>query len=259
MPIKQIIGAKCSGLTLFSVMEKRSVMKFFTDKSVKNDYLLIKITDYIKMKDFSNWKEVFIDPCVYELTKSDKFSWENNININEFLNLLPAEHFFSFDYPCDMNLKYTNLFLRKSWLNAEKYHGHSQYITTVQSPFGDYWSFVAWFDKYNALEIKSGILGLGNMCRFRTLNDYLKHSLDYAFSHCNHPRIHIYGLCLKAIPYAYRLSKRYNIESSIDSTKWTRACNKRLKEKYEGRICCRKDNRQEFFDEYKKKIEGVIL
>ena len=95
------------------------------------------------------------------------------------------------------------------------------------------------------------------MCRFRTLNNFLKHSLDYAFSHCKHQRIHIYGLCLKAIPYAYNLAKRYYIELSVDSTKWTRACNNDLKKKY-GFFNCRKDNRQEFFDAYKKRIEEVI-
>ena len=54
-------------------------MKFFTDKSVVNDYLLVKIKDYKKMTDFSRWKEVFIDPGVYDLVKDYKFSWEGKI------------------------------------------------------------------------------------------------------------------------------------------------------------------------------------
>ena len=233
-------------------------MKFFTDKSVVNDYLLIKIKDYLKMKDFSRWREVFIDPGVYDLTKSDKFKWEGKINVRDFLNSLPDNHYFSLDYPCDMNLEYTNLFLDKSWMNALRYNTYLNYIVTVQYKFNNYYNFVEWFDKYNRLHIFSGIMGLGNMCRFRTLNDFLKHSLDYTFSHCYHPRIHIYGLCLKAIPYAYKLSKRYNIELSIDSTKWTRAFTNRLKEKYGGRIGCRKNNRQEFFDEYKKVMRKEV-
>ncbi len=233
-------------------------MKFFTDKTVVNDYLLVKIKDYLKMDDFSRWKEVFIDPGVYDLTKSDKFKWEGKINVKDFLNSLPENHYFSFDYPCDMNLKYTDLFLEKSWINALKYNAYLQYIVTVQYEFSNYWNFVEWFDRYNRLHIFSGIMGLGNLCRFRALNDYLKHALDYAFSNCRHPRIHIYGLCLKAIPYAYKLAKRYNIELSIDSTKWTRACVKELKDKYDGRVCCTTSNRQEFFDEYKKKLRKVI-
>lgn len=232
-------------------------MKFFTDKTVINDYLLIKIKDYLKLKSFDRWKEIFIDPGVYDLTKSDKYSWEGKINIKEFLDSLPDNHYFTFDYPCDMNEKYTDLFLQKSWDNALKYHKHHQYITTVQFRLNNYWSFVEWFDLYNALPIKSGILGLGNLCRFRTLNQYLKHTLDYAFSCCNHPKIHIYGLCLRAIPYTFNLAKRFNIKLSIDSTKWTRACSNELKKKY-GYISCRKHNRQEFFDDYKNKIEMRI-
>ena len=218
-------------------------MKFFTDKTVENDYLLIKIKDYMKMKDFSRWEEVFIDPGVYDLTKDSKFSWEGTINILDFLNSLPENHYFSCDYPCDMNPAYTDLFLQKTWDNALKYHSHPHYIVTVQYKFKNYWNFVEWFDKYNALDITSGILGLGNMCRFRTLNSYLKHALDYAFSHCKHRRIHIYGLCLKAIPYAYKLAKRYNIELSIDSVKWTFCY-------YETDI----KDRQYHFEKYKKKI-----
>ena len=234
-------------------------MKFFTDKTVINEYLLIKLIDYMKIKDFSRWKEVFIDPGVYDLIKSPKFGWEGSINIDELLDSLPDNHYFSWDYPCDMNINYSDLFMEKTWNNALKYNLHNQYITTAQYKFSDYNDFKKWFDLYNRLPIKSGILGLGNMCRFRGLQGYLMSALDYAFISCNHPRIHIYGLCLRAIPYVYGLSKLFNIDVSIDSTKWTRVCNKYLRNKY--KISCRKENRQEFFDEYLKEIKkrGVIL
>lgn len=196
-------------------------MKFFTDKTVINDYLLIKLKDYIKLKDFSRWKEIFIDPGVYDLTKSDKFKWEGTIDIEEFLDSLPGNHYFSWDYPSDMNEDYSLLFRTKTWNRAVKYHEHPNYIVTVQSRFQNYWNFTDWFDLYNQLPIKSGLMGLGNMCRFRSLNMFLKHALDYAFKHSIHPRMHIYGLCLQAIPYANNLAKKYNIDLSIDNTKWT--------------------------------------
>ena len=196
-------------------------MKFFTDKTVINDYLLVKLVDYIKMDDFSQWKEVFIDPGVYDLTKSDGFKWEGTIDIPEFLDSLPDNHYFSWDYPGDMNEFHQELFLHNTWNNAEMFHNEPQYIVTAQYKHKDYWDFVEWFDRYNQLEIRSGILGLGNMCKFRSLNQYLMHTLDYAFSHSKHPRIHIYGLCLKAIPYAVRLAERHNIALSIDNVKWT--------------------------------------
>jgi len=235
-------------------------MKFFTDKTVKNDYLLIKITDYLRLrnkhKDFSKWKEVIIDSGVYELKKSYEYSWINDINIQDFLNSLFNNHYFSLDYPSDMNLNYQKLFIKKSWNNALKYYNHSQYITTVQYKHNDFWNFVEWFDKYNELSIKSGILGLGNMCRIKYFTEFLENSLDYAFSNCNHSRIHIYGLCLKGIPFAVKLANRYNIELSIDSTKWTKACSENLKNKYS--LNCNKQNRQEFFNTYLELIKKRI-
>lgn len=222
-------------------------MKFFTDKSVVNDYLLVKIKDYKKMTDFSRWKEVFIDPGVYDLVKDYKFSWEGKINIPEFLDSLPDNHYFSWDYPGDMNLFHQDLFLHNTWNSAEMFHDHPQFIVTTQYKFRNYWNFVEWFDRYNGLDIKSGILGLGNMCRFRSLNQYLKHTLDYAFSHCKHKRIHIYGLCLKAIPYAVRLVKRFNIELSVDNTKWTFCY-------YETDI----KDRQHHFEMYQEKISKLL-
>lgn len=228
-------------------------MKFFTDKTVVNDYLMVKYIDYLKMEDFSKWKEVFIDPGVWELTKTIEYSWVYNMKghykiIEWFLDNLPDNHYFSWDYPCDMNLAYQDLFLEKSWYNAKYFHDHAQYIITVQSKFNNYWNFMEWFDKYNSLEIKSGILALGNMCRFRSLNQYLKHALSYAFYKCKHPRIHIYGLCMKAIPYANELSKKTGIVFSFDSTKWTRCFHT------SGLPSCNSSNRQQYFDEYKAKV-----
>ena len=234
-------------------------MKFFTDKSVIHSYLIIKITDYIKINDFSNWNEVFIDPNVYELIKAKEYSWINKINITEFLNNLPKNHFLSIDYPSDMNIKHQKLFLEKSWYNALKYNNHPNYITTAQYKFNDFWNFVEWFDKYNTLEIKSGILGLGNLCKIRYLTDYLNDIIDYAISNCNHPRIHFYGLCMKGIPLAYKLAKRYNIKLSIDSVKWTKASTIQLKNNYG--VNCNKLTRQIFFDTYleliKRKIKDI--
>lgn len=194
------------------------------------------------------WKEIFVDPGVYELTKSDSYSWEGLIDIGEFLDMLPDNCYFSADYPCDMNPKFTHKFLEKSWNNAIRYCGHKQYIVTVQSEFNNYWSFTQWFDKYNDLFIESGIMGLGNICRIFFLTEYIKMTLAYAFKNCKHPRIHIYGLGMRIIPYACKLAEKYDIKLSMDSTKWTRACNSELK--WSEGYNCKKVNRQKFFDVY---------
>ncbi len=235
---------------------------------------LSRLKDYIKLRekgeDFSKWKEVFVDPGVYKLTTKiqDKlglkgeYSWEKELDIMDFLDTLPVNHYFSADYPCDMNLHYTARFLDKSWINANKYCNHPQYLVTVQNQFNHYFWFKEWCDKYNQLPIASGIMGLGNICRILHLTEYIKHSLGYAFRNCKHKKIHIYGLCLKAIPYAYNLAKKFNIELSIDSTKWTR-CTQSIANKITNGIrrSCKSSERQAFFNEYLELIKrrGVNL
>ena len=133
-------------------------MKFFTDRTVINDYVLIKIKDYIKMRKTTTnkWKEILVDPGVYDLTKDYKFKWEGKINIAEFLDSLPGNHYFSCDLPSDMNLKYKKYFFEKSWQYAKAYCYHPQFIVTVQFYQNDYWSFKENFDRYNNLDIRSG-------------------------------------------------------------------------------------------------------
>ncbi len=196
-------------------------MKFFTDKTVQNDFLLVKLKDYLKLKDYSQWKEILIDPGVYDLMKDSKFKWEGTINISDFLDTLPKNHYFSWDYPGDMNLQYQALFLEKTWKIALKFHKHPQYITTVQYKYNNYWDFIEWFDKYNKLDIASGYLGLGNMCKTSRKKYFMNHALDYAYKNCDHPRIHIYGLPLRFVSQVEKLGKRFKIKTSIDNVKWT--------------------------------------
>lgn len=191
---------------------------------VKWAYLMIKLPNYLEMseKRKERYKIIFIDPGVDDLSTSNTYKWEGKIDVLNFLKSLPKNHFFSFDYPPHRNPIEKDLLLLKSWENACRYCWHPQYITAVQFPFHDYWSFKIWFDKYNELTHGSGILSLGSMCAEKGCNEFLKHALDYAFSHASKDikQIHIYGLNKLTIPYAYKLSKRFRIELSVDSRKW---------------------------------------
>ena len=68
-------------------------------------------------------------------------------------------------------------------------------------------------------------------------------------------RLHLYGVGLRFLrKYGKALDNAFFL--SIDSTKWTRAVNNKLKLK--SGVCCRKHNRNEYFLEYIKVIENEI-
>lgn len=236
-------------------------MEFFTNRVVNPRFLLVKIRDYLKMDKFP-YEKVFIDPGVGELSMMDEYGWKDWIDVGEFLDTLPDNHWFTCDYPSDMNLNLGHIFLKKSWEMAKKHCGHPQYIVTAQYPHNHALLFMKWFKKYNDLEHRSGILGLGNLCRIPTLTNYLKYILDFAFKHAadDVEQIHVYGLCLRAIPYVQELSEKYGIKVSVDSTKWCFAYNNDLKDEY-GLYASTKKQQLLFFNEYCQEIvrRGVPL
>lgn len=247
-------------------------MKFFTDRTVKNDYFLIHLKKYIKLRkknNFKQWKEVYIDPGVIGLKKHPTLPIEKEVHIHEFLDSLPSNHFLSMDFPSDMNMNYKNLLLEKSWQYAQAYCYHPQFIVTLQFIHNNYWSFREWFDKYNNLTIKSNILGIGNLCRQLQCNDFMKHVIPHIMKYSKYKKIHIYGLSLKNIPITNKWALKYGIELSMDSTKWTRACNKDLKDRFgvnggynrDNENLNRKEVRQLFFDTYLETIRsrGIIV
>lgn len=239
-------------------------MIFFTDNSVKHPYLLIKLEDYLRIRDkdkhaFDDKKRVYVDPGVYELTKSPEYSWIDEIYMWDFLDSLPENHYFSWDYPCDMNMDYQELFIKKTWDNAKEYHTHPNYIVTCQMKYQNFESFKYQFNRFNDLDVASGIFAIGNICRFPRMNTFVRSVLTYTFQRIKHPSLHIYGLCLNAMPFASHLADNYEIEFTVDSTKWTRAVTDELK--FEHGLNCKAATRQLFFDKYLERIveKGVNL
>ena len=200
-------------------------MRFFTyDYGNWNKYLwpylIVKLKNYLKHPKKERYKTILIDPGVYELGDSDSYSWEGTINIQKFLDSLPNNHYFSCDYPGDMNPQYTNLFLHKSWDNACKFSKHKQYITTVQYQFNNYLNFTEWFKEYNELPMKSGIIGIGNMCQQKGLNSFVKHAIPYVIKNSNADWIHFYGPNLRIIKYIAKWQKLTSKLISVDNRKW---------------------------------------
>ena len=198
-------------------------MKFFTYDygSFKNyqwPYLILKIGRYLKLKNKKPYKFILIDPGVYDLQQNPCYSWEESINIPQFLDSLPENHYFSWDYPGDMNPQYSELFLQKSWDNAYRFSDHPNYITTVQFRFNNYLSFIEWFNKYNELPMTSGIMGIGNMCQQKGLNQFVRHAIPYIIKNSKANWIHIYGLNILGIKYLSKFKTKKII--SVDNRKW---------------------------------------
>lgn len=181
-------------------------------------YLIVKLKKYFKHPKKERYDIILIDPGVYDLQQNPYYPWEGTINIPEFLDNLPHNHYFSWDYPGDMNPTYSDLFLKQSWKNACKFSGHPNYITTVQFQFNNHSSFIKWFKEYNELPMTSGIMGIGNMCRQKGLNQFSKHIIPYALKYSNAKWIHFYGMNMYAIKFLSSLKTKKIV--SVDNRKW---------------------------------------
>jgi len=242
-------------------MEK---MVFFTHPiGISNNYALITLNHFIKKKKIDinkiinysqKYKIVIIDVGVYQLKKQPYYNFEKlAINFKEILTILPTNVYIPYDFPADMNIKYQELFIKKSFDNFLKYKEYKQFISTIQCKFNDINNFKLSFDKYNKYITSNHYVGLGNMCRINQLTDFIKESIDYAFRYSKSKKIHIFGLSLRNFKYVYSKSIEYNIDLSIDNTKWTKACNQKIRKNFG--LCCLKATRQLFFNEYIKSIQ----
>ncbi len=241
---------------LFEIDSKQKYsLIFFTDISTNiSRYCLLNIKSYHNKKKFKK-TVCYIDPSVYELSKSNEYS---KVNImHEYLenNLLLDNEYISIDYPCDMNEQYTELFIRKSYQNNVKYKNNLKYICTIQFKFMDYMSFIYEVERLKDIwEIPGKIIGIGNMCRIMKPNSFTNNVMRYIRNNMKDHKIHFYGLSLRVLKSSHFKSLLYSdFQISVDSTKWTRAVNSFLKSKY--KTSCRVNNRDEFFLEYMKTLE----
>lgn len=205
---------------------------FFTDHYVPDSkYCLVNIKNYSPSK-LARKRVIMIDPAVMELRKKREYSQIEKLHRKA--ENLESNEYISIDYPCDMNPLYSRYFIDKSIENNRLYEDNPRYICTIQSNFLDFDSF-----KKEFLTIKDiwenndeKIIGIGNMCRIMNPNRFTSNVFGYLYKHIQkNKRIHIYGPAMKVIcHYLPRLLKKFRI--SMDSTKWTRAINDVVKDRY---------------------------
>lgn len=225
---------------------------FFTDHSTNaSNYCLLNVKKY----PHSGKKMYFIDPSVYELKNHNEYS-----NIEKLHNMIPnlkENEFISIDYPCDMNLKYSDEFIQKTTDNNIKYKDNPHYICTLQYKFQDINDFYKrlYYIEEN-IDLSKKIVGMGNLCRIMHPNSYIKEVIDWMefMSRCkNISWMHWYGISFKVILEVINTFKNNDITISVDSTKWTKRIHKRPP--LDKAICCRKADRNVYFLEYIKEIE----
>lgn len=252
-------------------MNKIIFLFFSYPKYIKNKYAIInckafldfkkKLVKYNIINELSEkYTKVILEPEVFILKQQNHYRFEKWLNIKDFLNNLPANCYFSLDYPSDMNINYQYQFITKTHYNIKKYHYSKHYINTVQFLFFNFESFKENFDIINNIESKSKIMGIGNLCRLfsnsrKTKTFYLKlfNYIKDNINKNNYKWLHIYGLGLAYIKPFYSILKNSFKVLSVDSTKWTRACNSNLKLQFG--LNCNRNNKQLFFNEYMKTIQ----
>lgn len=243
-------------------------MLFFTNILAENSkFCLLNIKNYSDERK-ARKKFVFVDPGVNELKKGPDYPQISLLHDLIKNDKLEWNEWLSIDYPCDMNLLFQEEFIEKSIKNNQLYREKEKYICTIQSKFQDFIDFKIQFEYLKPIfYYKEKIVGIGNLCRIKEPNAFT----DKVFSFLRRNQqgitwLHFYGLSKKCIEkyLSYTTQKRlfepyspwpWYCIISVDSTKWTRAVDIKLKKQNHGRVCCNNQNRGLFLDYYCEKLE----
>lgn len=231
-------------------------MIFFTDITTNSsNYCLLNVKRYDDPKKHAK-KLIFIDPSVYELKTQTEYS--NIEKLHQLVSNHQENEYISIDYPCDMNITHSDLFIQKSIQNNWTYKENLHYICTIQYDWMVFEDF-----KRRMLELEpiwahmKKIVGLGNMCRIMNPCKYLDDCFNWVCARAEQFYwIHIYGMSLACIRKYVPLLEYKGLKVSVDSTKWTRACTNQLKSQYG--LNSSKQTRDLYFQSYIAAISRKI-
>jgi len=226
---------------------------FFTDINTDaSKYCLLNINRYDFAAKYAK-EIIFVDPGVYELTKNDEYSCVKRLHFLANDNLMDNEYI-SIDYPPDMNVEFSDVFVERSIRNNYKYIDNPQYICVIQSNFMDYFDLMARTKEIKEIWSRDDkIVGIGNFCRIIYPNRYTEHAMGYLAHVLPKGKwIHFYGLSMPLMRrYIPRFERKFKV--SVDSTKWTRALTKEIKD--QCGISCKLEDRDFFFKTYMERIK----
>ena len=239
-------------------------MIIFTDFKTKcSNYCLLAINQYHKIHLYPKLI-YFIDTNVLELKANVEYSKIELLHKIASEKNLVNNQYISIDYPPDMNLQYSDIFIKKSIINNLKYKNNSHYICTIQYNFMDIQDFEYQFNYLkDKINFNNKIIGFGNLCRILRIKgkthiqelEYIQNIalfLSKAIKKLHW--IHLYGLSFQVSEYLIPILMKANNKCiiSIDSTKWTKAIDSYLKWKYGFQ--CNSTNRNLYFLYYIHKL-----
>lgn len=219
-------------------------------------YCVLNIKAY--SEDLSTKKIVFIDPGINDLTKGDEY--ENIDFLHRLANSkLPSNVWISIDYPVDLDVSKTTLFLNKSIKNNFRYADNTQYICCIQiEKQDDFESFKYRFDELSEIFLnKQKIIGLGCFHSLQPTPQQDK-MIQYICSKGNSIYwIHFYGIGMALVKKYFPKLQAKGIRVSFDSTKYRFAVNDWVKKNY-GLIATN-TTAPVFFYSYVKELLDVPL
>lgn len=227
-------------------------------EAIKSNYCVVNIMEYTD-DIFEQKKIVFLDPGIFELTKGDEYP-EIDLLHRIANSQMPPNLWMSIDYPVDMNVDKSQLFLEKSIKNNFRYADNLQYICCIQiEKQDDFETFKYRFDELSPIFLnKRKIIGLGCFHSLQPTPQQDK-MIQYLCSKGNSLYwLHFYGIGMSLIQkYLPKLQAR-GIRVSFDSTKYKFAANEKIRKGYGFTVGRRKTNPIFYYGYIEKLLEANL-
>jgi hypothetical protein len=217
---------------LFALNKKTYPIMYMTHVAEPlSNYCVLNINAYTHdLKDSK--KVVFIDPGINELTKDPEYSHLDYLH-RLCNNNLPKNYYISIDYPPDVNLAYSQLYIEKSIKNNFRYADNPQYICCIQAETNDIEKFKYRFNELSEIFLdKKKVIGIGCLhmlqpCEYSdaVINCLLKNADKIHW-------VHFYGVGMTLLKLYLPQLQAKGIRVSFDSTKYRFAVNEWVKKNY---------------------------
>ncbi|MHA1896223.1 MAG: hypothetical protein ACTSU2_02405 [Promethearchaeota archaeon] len=227
-------------------------MIFYTDHTTEaSNYCLLHIKNLKRYEEIEKKKaDIILDCGVIALRNRTEFPY-----LSELIRAAESNKYrMSIDYVPELNPPHTELFIKKTNDMIERFKDNPLWIVTPHWIPRYIISFIEQFE-LNKEKINGRWFGLG-LGRYLYPNIFTDNVINYLIKNRKYmSHIHIYGASMRIIrKYVPKLERYFSI--SVDQTKWTKPCDKYLKEKYNR--SCLKSERNEFFIRYMHSLSKTI-